>query len=246
MMRAVKRRITALALAVALAAPAVAIADCPGVRPGALVETPVGFCTMNFAFRGRHGARYIGTAGHCILPESEGGEQVWGKRGPKAKDDDGQVIGRFAYAILRVNGEKDFGLIRLGRGISPAASICRFGGPTGVNTEISSRTQTLNYYGNGTVVGELLPARALLALGLPNPDHVFATGVATPGDSGAPVMDRSGRAVGVLVSGGVLLGGTSGGGSDNGTVGVTRIGPQVLRARKKLGDRLRLLTAPTR
>ena len=60
------------------------------------------------------------------------------------------------------------------------------------------------------------------------------------------MIDRSGRAVGVLVSGGVLLGGTTGGGSDNGTVGVTRIGPQVERAQKKLGERLRLLTAATR
>lgn len=246
MMRPMKRRVTALTLAMALAAPAAAIADCPGVRPGALVESPAGFCTMNFAFRGKHGARYIGTAGHCILPEGTGGEEIWGKKGPRAKDADGRPIGRFAYAVLQVNGEKDFALIRLNRGITPTASICRFGGPTGINTEISSRTQTLNYYGNGTLVGELLPARQLVALGLPNPDHVFATGIATPGDSGGPVIDRGGRAVGVLVSGGILLGGTSGGGSDNGTVGVTRIGPQLMRAQKKLGERVRLLTAPTR
>lgn len=246
MMLPVKRRIITLTLAVALAAPAVAIADCPGVKPGALLETPAGFCTMNFGFRGRDGARYIGTAGHCILPESTGGEQVWGKKGPKAKDGDGRPIGRFAYAAFRLNGEKDFALVRLGRRVKLSPSICRFGGPTGINSEISSRTQTLNYYGNGMLVGELLPARQLLAFGLPNPDHVFATGVATPGDSGGPVMDRGGRAVGVLVSGGILLGGTSGGGSDNGTVGVTRIGPQLVRAQKKLGERLRLLTAPTR
>ena len=85
MMRPMKRRITALTLAVALAAPAAAVADCPGVRPGALVESPVGFCTMNFAFRGKHGARYIGTAGHCMLPESEGGEVHVGQEGPEGQ-----------------------------------------------------------------------------------------------------------------------------------------------------------------
>src|SRR6266566_5910847 len=36
---------------------------CPGVRPGAIVLTDVGQCTLNFLFLGSDGASYIGTAG---------------------------------------------------------------------------------------------------------------------------------------------------------------------------------------
>jgi hypothetical protein len=61
---------------VPLAAP-VGTTACPGVRPGAIVNSDVGQCTFNAAFSGSDGRLYIGTAGHCILGESP----IGGRRG---------------------------------------------------------------------------------------------------------------------------------------------------------------------
>src|SRR6266853_1497553 len=56
---------------------------CPGVRPGAIVLTDVGQCTLNFLFQGSDGSGYIGTAGHCILGTSpiggDVGEMSWAR-----------------------------------------------------------------------------------------------------------------------------------------------------------------------
>src|SRR5688500_18129194 len=46
------------------------VGTCPGVRPGGVVVSDTGQCTLNFLFEGSDGNRYIGTAGHCILGES--------------------------------------------------------------------------------------------------------------------------------------------------------------------------------
>lgn len=51
------------------------LVPCPGVRPGALVSSSGGQCTFNFMWLGSDGARYIGTAGHCIVDAGE--EQTW-------------------------------------------------------------------------------------------------------------------------------------------------------------------------
>ena len=112
--------------------------ECPGVRPGAVVESDNGQCTFNFLFQGSDGARYIGTAGHCILGDDplggDAGEQSWAAgSGPEARDGAGNRIGEFAYAILQ--DPKDFALIRLDPGVAANAQMCHFGGPTGVNTD---------------------------------------------------------------------------------------------------------------
>jgi hypothetical protein len=97
-----------------------------------------------------------------------------------------------------------------------------------------------------------------VAFGTPNPHHVYATGVALPGDSGSPVISSDGLAVGVLVStgtppwpawwwprrdgsnippDGVYLGAL-------GTIAITRLGPQLAAASKRLGLPLSLVTGP--
>jgi hypothetical protein len=231
------------------AAAPVGTGPCPGVRPGAIVQSDAGQCTFNFLFTGSDGTRYIGTAGHCILGESpiggDVGEESWAPgQGPVARDASGQRIGEFAYAILQ--DPKDFALIRLDPGVQASAQMCHFGGPTGVNDDRPglSMPTMLNHFGNGIGVGSVLPARSALALGMPDPDHVFAEGAVVPGDSGSGIISSDGRAVGVIVTTGVHSSSIGTSGVDAGTMGVTRVTPQVQRAEQVLGLNLTMQTAP--
>ena len=229
------------------AAAPVGTTPCPGVRPGALVESEKGVCSFNFLFRGADGHRYIGTAGHCILGESpvggeDAGERTWAPgEGPEALDSEGRRIGEFTYAVLQ--DPKDFALIRLDPTVEASPQMCHFGGPTGTNAGTPSTPTLLHHYGNGLLIGQVLPARSALALGMPNPDHVFATRVAVPGDSGGGIVSADGRAVGVVVAIGIALGGIGTGGVDAGTAIVTRIAPQEARAEDRLGTQLALVPA---
>lgn len=232
------------------AAPVGAAETCPGVRPGAIVTTPVGQCTLNFLFQGADGNRYIGTAGHCALEApavgGQAGEKTWAPgAGPVANDVDGNRIGTFVYAILQ--DPKDFSLIRIDPGVQASPQMCHFGGPTGINADtpgLDSPT-VLEIYGNGIGVGTVLPARSMLALGMPDPDHVYAQGVVVPGDSGSGVISDDGRAIGVAVTTGIHTSSFGTSGIDAGEVGITRLAPQLARASSVLGFGLSLVTAPT-
>jgi len=237
-------------IAVPAAAPPVGTGACPGVRPGAIVLTDVGQCTLNFLFQGSDGSRYIGTAGHGILGTSpiggDVGEKSWAPgTGPVARDSAGKRMGEFAYAILR--DPKDFSLIRLDPQTQASAGMCHFGGPSGVNDDRPGLTQpvVLEWFGNGIVAGSTVPARSAIAAGMPSPDHVFAQGAATPGDSGSGVISSDGRAVGALVTVGVHTGSLGLAGGDAGLVGITRLTPQVERAQQALATNLVLQSAPT-
>lgn len=230
-------------------APPVGTGTCPGVRPGAIVLSDVGQCTFNFLFRGSDNGRYIGTAGHCILGTSsiggDVGEASWAPgTGPVARDAAGNRIGEFAYAILQ--DPKDFSLIRLDPGVSANPGMCHFGGPTGINNDRPGLLQAvlLNYFGNGVAIGNVLPARSALAFGMPDPDHVFAQGLAVPGDSGSGIISGDGRAVGVVVTVGVHSSSIGTDGADAGVVGITRLSPQAQRAQQVLGINLDLQPAP--
>jgi hypothetical protein len=231
---------------VPVAAP-VGVGSCPGVRPGAIVNSDTGQCSFNFLFAGSDGALYMGTAGHCILGESpvggDVGESSWGAgEGPEARDADDVRIGEFVYAILV--DPKDFALIRLDPDVTPSAQMCHFGGPTGVNSETTSGPVVLQHFGNGVAIGSVLPARSGVALGMPDPDHVFAQALALPGDSGSGIISNDGRAIGVVVTVGVHSGGVGTGGVDAGVVGITRLAPQIVRAEEVLAIALSLELAP--
>lgn len=230
-----------------LSATPVGISSCRGVRPGARVVVDGAMCTLNFAFSGRDPQgrthRYMGTAGHCAVPNNV--QRVWpNASGPVATDAAGQRIGRFIYAVN--GGDQDFGLIRLDHGVGSGVRMCHFGGPTGVNRDITSRTTTLRYYGQGLGVDTALPARTAVAQGMPHRDHVHAQGVASFGDSGAGVISADGRAVGLIITLGVHGGQVGTSGVDVGTVGIARLMPVVHRASGATGLYLRLLTAPVR
>jgi hypothetical protein len=227
---------------------------CQGVRPGAMVETDTGQCSFNFLFEGTDKktgkkSRYMGTAGHCILlqgttdtlatpPPTEKLYQIG--KGPVAKDAGGKRIGEFAYAVLA--DPKDFALIRLDDGVVASPQMCHWGGPTGVNSDITNEFVTLREYGQGFGISLVSPARTLYATGMPNRDHVYADGVVLPGDSGSGVISDDGRAVGVTVTVGANTGPL--GTLDNGTVGITRLQPQIDRAEQLLDQDLEIVTAP--
>ena len=222
------------------AATPIGTGPCPGVRPGALVETPVGLCSFNFLFAGSDGERYIGTAGHCILEADD--ERTWSAgTGPFARDSDGNRVGEFAYAVL--GGERDFALIRLDAGVAASPQMCHFGGPTYLNDTNPADPVVLNHYGQGIGVTSVTPARSALAFGMPNDNHVFASGVAIFGDSGSGIQSDDGGAVGVVVTIGVHLASLGTNGIDAGTIGITRLTPQLARASQLLGPTFELQTA---
>lgn len=215
---------------------------CPGVRPGALIETPIGVCTLNFLFTGSDRNRYVGTAGHCFLGDgplaADVGEKTWKwPTGPLVKDGKGASIGRAVYAALQ--DPKDFALIRLFPKVVASPSMCHFGGPTAASASPTA-PQILHYYGNGLAVGTVAPARSAIATNVSSPDHVYAQGIVIPGDSGGGVIDDAGRAVGVVVTTGVHVSKLN----DSGIIGITRLQPQLARAAKMLRLRLTLKTAP--
>lgn len=228
------------------ASPVGLLESCPGVRPGAIVQTDTADgCTFNFVFTdGVH--HYIGTAGHCVFPGpsvAAGGaapplEQTWvAGTGPVARNAEGNRIGEFAYGLKQA--PFDFALIRMDRGVPFSPQMCHFGGPTGINDDLVGGPVPLHYYGNGIAIGTLAPARTAVAPNLRDPDVVSAVGVAVFGDSGAGVTSSDGRAVGVLVGSEFL--------PAQRVISIPRIAPQIARAEQGLGltsGSLRLVTAP--
>lgn len=219
--------------------------SCPGVRPGALLlKKDGGYCSFNFLFKGSDRRRYIGTAGHCAV--EEGKESSWlPGRGEMVWDSEGKAVGRFVYGIW--DELRDFALIRLNKDVKASAQMCYFGGPTGLNADLTDELVVLHQYGHGTGVGyepntktHTVSARSYAAAGMMNPDVVYATGVASFGDSGSGVISDDGRAVGVLVSVNAAVGVGDNAGVK---IGVTRIAPQLEAAMEALGLRFNLMKA---
>jgi hypothetical protein len=236
----------------------------PVVRPGSSADG----CTFGFLFATtgspERGPRYIASAGHCFVPQ--GTERTWLPGTGPAVTSGGVRVGELQYAIWNqrvpnagvltggpaiaepdpaLPPHADFALVRLDKEVAADPSVCHFGGPTGPDLPAPPETRVARFYGNGLGIGLVpqtgtrpLPARsgALREIGTP-----WATGlraVLSGGDSGMPVLDADGRAVGTLSALGWPMG------SD--PAPVARLGPHVARAEAALDKRLRLLTAPLR
>jgi len=220
------------------AAPPVGVGPfCSGVRPGATVLSSGGQCSFNFMWRDSSGNRYMGTAGHCIV--DEGQQRTWSYgSGPVAENGNGIRIGEFVYAVLQ--DPKDFALIRLDSQVAASAQMCHFGGPTGQNDDLTQGPVVVHHYGQGIGVGLTVPGRSAVATSMLDPDHVYADGAVIFGDSGSGAISSDGRALGVVVTTGLHLGNTF---RDTGTMGMTRLKPQVQAAQSALGLTLTLQTA---
>jgi len=220
---------------------------CTDVRPGGpvwtervLADEP---CTLNFVFKGyrydEEGRRvdtgtYMGTAGHCILEE---GEQVWAPgEGPRAWDAQDRTLGTFAYSVNTV--DEDFALIRLAEGVEFSPRMCEFGGPTGINTQLTSDPEFLRLSGQGIGIREVASGRQMLARNMSDPNEVYAIGTTINGDSGSPAIDEEGKAVGVVVA---IAAQTN---PPEANVRITRLGPSITRAAELLEMELELQTAP--
>lgn len=170
------------------------------IRPGAYaVFNNAYLCTLNFIFRDNLGALYVGTAGHCV-PASLPGMNI--RVGGISGD-----IGDPAYSTGNAGVGNDFALIR----ISPSfyslveTSMCRWGGPQGINTV--GGQQALLHYGWGVVWGSdaSTRGRASLLSGISGNSVTFR-GPAGPGDSGSAIENHVGNAVGILTHGSPLAG----------------------------------------
>jgi hypothetical protein len=214
---------------------AVGVTSCSGVRPGAAVTTIFAdgsgsLCSLNFLFAGADGARYVGTAGHCVL---DSGTRVF-TDGPVARVD-GVAVGTYAYG--RLDYLHDFALIRLNEGVAADASMMHFGGPVGLFTEHATSPTVVHHYGHGLLAGELTPARSGVLVSSFPQRNACTTSAATFGDSGSGVIDDTGRALGLMVTLVVCAAGLN---------GVQRLDYELPFAEEALGTSLSLQTAPLR
>jgi hypothetical protein len=231
-----------------------------GAAPDAIVATPGdrvtlagggGPCTLGFLFTGSDRASYMSTAGHCLLGTAEA-RTTWALgKGPAVTTPAGR-IGELIFAERLPAGDEDadvydFALIRLDKGVRASAALPTFGAPTGSNDSQTDEPTILHIYGQGTGVSAASPARDFLATTLKRTDHVYAHGVAAPGDSGAPVIDADGKAIGTFLGvGGMPIRAGLGGptvGHDGAFNRIGRLKPVLAHASSALRLRLGLVTS---
>lgn len=223
--------------ALVVSLPATHAAAGPRPHPGdAITVEGGGGCTLGFLFSGSDGASYMSTAGHCLGLEAPQ-QRTWAKgAGPAVSTDQGQ-IGRVVFAedfrAPEVREDYDFALVRLDPGVQASSEIRVYGTPTGMNDVQAADPEVLRVYGHGTVFSQVSKGRELVAPNTQNKDHVYVHGPVFFGDSGAPVIDEEGRALGTVLGAGLRLG--AGDGLNDATPNIIgRLGPVVKHASESL------------
>jgi hypothetical protein len=178
------------------------------VSAGGCMVYPHG-CTMNFIFSDGT-SNYIGTAGHCV---SGGGSTVVMQVGTRIDPTDSVIVTLAAIGktVKKENAGigKDFGLVKIDPRWPVVPAIAGAAGPTGIFCG-DPLGQPVIHYGHGYIffveqgypkAGEVIPDL--------DPVIKFASteygynwvGYGLPGDSGSPVMNAAGLAVGDLTHG---------------------------------------------
>lgn len=169
---------------------------CTGeVRPGARMTSPVG-CTMSWIFRDTAGSLYQSTAGHCTGAGVGQSVSVLGVG----------FIGRVVYRVAAGVGN-DFGLVKLDPSVHSRVNptLCHWGGPNGIATPADDETAGLPHdvmlhYGWGVMwQDQETRGRAgyIPRTGWSGDGSVRMRGFTDGGDSGSPMMLKSGKAAGV-------------------------------------------------
>lgn len=168
-----------------------ALADAlAAIQPGNSIETPVGYCTLNFAFRDATGRFFMGTAGHCVEGTGDRIRTDGASWGTVVSDLD-ETTGT-DFALIRVDADKQ-GLV--------VPAVRHWGGPTGVSDyTTTNRGDVVAFYGYGMgfEVHETVRARQGL-LWSDSPNEYSTDMPAVWGDSGGPVLHKeTGEALGVI------------------------------------------------
>lgn len=214
--------LSSIALATSTAPPAEAASWAPAdeatIRPGVQMVTDGGQCTANFVFTSGSEV-LLGYAAHCAglggATDTDGCQAGSLPLGTPVEVEGAQHPGTLVYSSWETMGRRgetdadtcafnDFALVELdvrdhGR-VNP--TIPFWGGPTALGTGTTA-LETVYSYGNSSLrLGlDLLKPKQGISLGPSAGGWTHTVYTATPGipgDSGSALLDRQGRAVGVL------------------------------------------------
>ena len=214
---------------------------CPGIRPGAWIESSQGRCTINFIFSDKRRI-YAGTAGHCVKP----GEVVNSLSLERP-------IGRVAFRVKR-SYFHDFALIAVYPELQAEvdSEACSWKGPTDIASGPQPDLSEVRHMGYGYGLGyvpttergqPLTYARRGIAPHLKDPGEMHFVGTVAPGDSGSGAYLADGRALGVIT---VLEASVSTWDGVQGSVGGGRLDALMKLVSHRMGNPLYLVTSDGR
>jgi hypothetical protein len=189
------------------------------IHPGVMTDTPIGQCTANFVyFQGDE--VYLGQAAHCsgtgAETDTDGCSTGSLPLGTPVQIEGATHPGRIVYSswlAMHAAHEKDpatcafndFALVRIDPVDRPRVNptVPFWGGPTGISRTGTKPFDVVYSFGNSSLRQgiELLQPKTGISFG---DDYGGWTHLAyqllpgIPGDSGSPLLDSHGRAVGIL------------------------------------------------